>query len=97
MTRSNRDDDSTRSMSIDEDNLIKMKVKLLWAIIVATVVGTLYFATVMYKLDSLGTRQQQIENRINYLFKKLHIDNPFTGELNESTSYIPADSAPSNP
>jgi hypothetical protein len=76
--------------TVDEDRFIKMKAKLFVTIIVAIFLGTMYFAAVMYKLDSFTAKLVEADKKINYLFKKLRIDNPFTGDINdEDTTHIP--------
>jgi hypothetical protein len=72
--------------TVDEDRFIKMKTKLFGTIVIAIVLGTLYFSAVMYKLDSFTAKLVEADRKINYLFKKLRIDNPFTGDINDEDS-----------
>jgi hypothetical protein len=86
---------SRDTVNISEDTVIRMKAKLFWSIIFAVVLGTVYFASVMYTLDRINDRITQFDIRVNYLFKKLKIDNPFTGDLNnESRLPIPTPTLP---
>jgi hypothetical protein len=62
------------------DEILKMHLLAIAVFIIGTIMG---FAAIMQRISALEDRNEVLVKHINHLYRRLKIDNPLTGEVNE--------------